>query len=156
MSQSGTRRVYIQTLYQSGVSLKTLQLLARHADLKTTLRIYVHVTESDKEAALEALPDLTEMIGRSSEALGEAPGVPPINEPLATHLPLAGDVSSQNVAGSGGTQDARPEAAAYRNSLDTNEKDASRHDLAASVASAPRRTRTYNPLIKSQLLCQLS
>jgi hypothetical protein len=24
------------------------------------------------------------------------------------------------------------------------------------IASAPRRTRTYNPLIKSQLLCQLS
>ena len=29
-------------------------------------------------------------------------------------------------------------------------------DVSASVGSAPRRTRTYNPLIKSQLLCQLS
>ena len=32
--------------------------------------------------------------------------------------------------------------------------DAARRDLAASGGSAPRRTRTYNPLIKSQLLCQ--
>ena len=28
--------------------------------------------------------------------------------------------------------------------------------LSSPVANAPRRTRTYNPLIKSQLLCQLS
>jgi hypothetical protein len=28
--------------------------------------------------------------------------------------------------------------------------------LSSSGESAPRRTRTYNPLIKSQLLCQLS
>jgi hypothetical protein len=31
-----------------------------------------------------------------------------------------------------------------------------RRDVSDSVANAPRRTRTYNPLIKSQLLCQLS
>ena len=29
-------------------------------------------------------------------------------------------------------------------------------DVSASAGNAPRRTRTYNPLIKSQLLCQLS
>ena len=29
-------------------------------------------------------------------------------------------------------------------------------DMSFSVNNAPRRTRTYNPLIKSQLLCQLS
>ena len=45
------RHGYIQTLCQSGVPLKTLQGLARHADPKTTFNIYVHVTESDKAAA---------------------------------------------------------------------------------------------------------
>ena len=30
------------------------------------------------------------------------------------------------------------------------------HPAASKKGTAPRRTRTYNPLIKSQLLCQLS
>ena len=54
------------------------------------------------------------------------------------------------MAAAGETMDNQPEREACRKSLDINEKDAARRDLAASGGSAPRRTRTYNPLIKSQ------
>ena len=40
--------------------------------------------------------------------------------------------------------------------MEVRELDASRRALPDPVGNAPRRTRTYNPLIKSQLLCQLS
>jgi hypothetical protein len=40
--------------------------------------------------------------------------------------------------------------------LDYEALDMTIRSMSVTIKSAPRRTRTYNPLIKSQLLCQLS
>jgi integrase len=150
------RHGYITTLARSGIPIKTLQTLARHADPRTTLNIYTHVSVSDTAAALVVLPDLAGLTPKPSGTPGSTPVATPINDPLAAHLPHAGDASGRIVAASGELAEDRADVEGRRNLLEANEKDATRRDLAASGGSAPRRTRTYNPLIKSQLLCQLS
>jgi site-specific recombinase XerD len=49
------RHGYITALAKSGVSIKTLQTLARHSDPKLTLNVYSHVTMHDT-AALDHYP----------------------------------------------------------------------------------------------------
>jgi Phage integrase family len=152
------RHGFISTLAKAGVPIKTLQTLARHSDPKLTLNIYSHLTLFDTASALDALPDLTRP-DSSREAVrmtGTDSVVTPISNLLAHHLPTAGDVSGRIVSHAGGINETTPGEGGCRNSLDSSALDGSCRDLADPVGNAPRRTRTYNPLIKSQLLCQLS
>ena len=50
------RHTFITSLEHVGVSPRTAQELARHADLGTTMRIYTHIGLHDKQAAIESLP----------------------------------------------------------------------------------------------------
>ena len=52
------RHGYISALARAGVPVKVVQALARHADPKTTLGIYAHLSAFDLYGALDALPDL--------------------------------------------------------------------------------------------------
>ena len=152
------RHGYITALAKAGVPIKTLQTLARHSDPKLTLNVYTHLTIHDTAAAVGALPDL---IGQTHgpeamAATGTDPVVTPINDPLALHLPYAGDGSGRIGSDAGGINEATPVAGGCCNSPDLPALDPSCRDESAAGGSAPRRTRTFNPLIKSQLLCQLS
>ena len=49
------RHSYATRLFEAGVDIKTVQKLMRHADYKTTLNIYVHVMDEEKEKAAAAL-----------------------------------------------------------------------------------------------------
>jgi site-specific recombinase XerD len=52
------RGQFISELAAAGVSLKTLQTLARHGDSSTTMKHYVRVQLSDTQAALDKLPPI--------------------------------------------------------------------------------------------------
>ena len=152
------RHGYITTLAKAGVPIKTLQTLARHSDPKLTLGVYTHVTIHDTAAALDALPDLTAPDPRpeAPRMTGTAPGMTPISNGFAPHLPHGGDGLGRIVAEAGGIIKADDPPSMSRNPLETEGFDASGRVVADAGGSAPRRTRTFNPLIKSQLLCQLS
>jgi integrase len=54
-----SRGTYISNLVSSGASVKTCQVLARHADPALTIGIYAKASLHDISGAVEALPDLT-------------------------------------------------------------------------------------------------
>ena len=75
---------------------------------------------------------------------------------LALNLPYSGDADrgkvTQNVRSGCQVDNPDPDS----QPLGISEVDAYSRNEAQHADSALRRTRTYNPLIKSQLLCQLS
>jgi integrase len=148
------RHGYVTVLARAGVPTKTLQTLARHSDPRLTLNVYAHLSVFDTAAALDALPDLTSP-GTSPEplAMTGTDAAAPINDRLAPYLPHTGDGIGQDAAAAGGIEGSCPDSAMGHKPLNLEEIDAARREQAASDESAPRRTRTYNPLIKSQLLC---
>ncbi len=141
----------------AGVSPRVVQRMMRHSTLELTGR-YTKPRAVDLERATAALPDLTSASARpdSLAMTGTDPIVPPIGDDLSHHLPTAGDGMGRTVAGSDAASEPNGEDAAGCKLLDQEALDAARRGLSASDVDAPRRTRTYNPLIKSQLLCQLS
>jgi integrase len=152
------RHGYISMLAKAGVPVKVLQILARHSDPKLTLNVYSHLTVFDTAAALDSLPDMTrhEPVPEAVRMTGTDPAVTPISNLLAHHLPTAGDANGRNVTDAGGMKQTTPDDRGCFNSLEFIELDGPSRVLTGPVGSAPRRTRTFNPLIKSQLLCQLS
>ena len=145
------RHGYITTLAKAGIPVKTLQTLARHSDPKLILNVYSHLTLFDTASALDALPDLTRP-NSSPEVVrmtGTDPAATPISNLLAHHLPTGGDASGRDVTHAGGMKQTTPDDGGCSNSLEISELDGPFRGLTGPVGSAPRRTRTYNPLIKS-------
>ena len=50
------RHLFITNLARAGISPKTAQTLARHADIRLTLGVYTHIDLHDQTAAIESLP----------------------------------------------------------------------------------------------------
>jgi hypothetical protein len=152
------RHGFITMLAKAGVPFKVLQTLARHSDPKLTLNVYSHLTVFDTVGALDALPDLTQTdpTPETVRMTGTDPIATPISNLVAHYLPTEGDGTGQDMSDAGGMTLTNPDDGGCRNSLESSEIDGSCRGLTEPVGSAPRRTRTYNPLIKSQLLCQLS
>jgi hypothetical protein len=61
------RQTVITNLSRAGVSPKMAQSLARHSDINLTMNVYTVVSVSDQAAAVESLPPLPGMPGRSPE-----------------------------------------------------------------------------------------
>ena len=145
------RHGFITSMAKAGLSLKTMMTLARHSDPKLTMNVYSHLTLHDTAAALDSLPDL---IGpdtdRQSMAATGTDGRH-ISERFAHPLPIGGDGNRRIVSEAGDTNETTPDEGGCRNILGMSTLDASGHDMTDAAASASRRTRTYNPLIKSQL-----
>jgi integrase len=152
------RHGFVTMLAKAGVPLKAMMTLARHSDPKLTMNVYSHLTLHDTAAALDALPDLTAPapLPEALGATGTDPGVTSISKRFAPLLPHGGDGTGRELSDAGGSNETTPDVGGCRNTLAMSGLDASGRELSDAVASAPRRTRTYNPLIKSQLLCQLS
>lgn len=68
------RHGYVTSLAKSGIPVKTLQSLARHADPKTTLNIYAHLDKSDTAPSLDALPDFSMAVPADSTPPRRNPG----------------------------------------------------------------------------------
>ncbi len=152
------RHGYITALARAGVPIKTLQTLARHSDPKLTLNVYTHLTIHDTASALKGLPDFSTPSPRPEvlKATGTDPAVPSIDDPFALFLPYAGDGSGRDLSVLGDENETTPEAGGCRNTLELSALDGQSRDLTVPDTDASRWTRTINPLIKSQLLCQLS
>ena len=75
---------------------------------------------------------------------------------LPHYFPTAGDVSGRNPTLADAMAVSESKSLTEGQTLENKASDASGRGPSCCDGNAPRRTRTYNPLIKSQLLCQLS
>jgi hypothetical protein len=148
------RAAYVTNLVASGASVKTCQTLARHSTPSLTIGVYAKASLHDIKGAVENLLDMSPGETAPAEPLamtGTDPVSTPISERLGHHLATGGDVSSRNVAVAGVLAQSDVPTLTNDKPLVSKGLDASSRLETSSVGNAPRRTRTYNPLIKSQL-----
>jgi len=148
---------------RSGIDLRTLQELAGHSDPILTAR-YSHRRLYDLTAAVNKLPNLvpaptitdseqlflrlTGTEGGAAGDFGVVPGVVPgvVTGPIRLHRTAPEYTEGTVERSSGGSSEV----------LENMADGVDSHPSASSDTSAPARIRTLDPLIKSQLLYQLS
>ncbi len=148
------RHGYITALARSGASVKATQTLARHSDPKLTLNVYTHLELSDGRAAVENAfgssnppkSDQLRATGTTDFDAGERTRKRQRDTHTDSHTSASGCAQSNN----------EPSDDDAHKSLVFGDFRAPTHEDAGPDRSAPRRTRTFDPLIKSQLLYQLS
>lgn len=146
------RHSYVALLDHAGVSPKTAMQLARHSDPKLTMAIYGRAQLHDLGAAVAALPTLADARQALKGTGTNGTGLPPVCTGFAHPI----DRACRNMRGDDrALLSETGEETGYK-SLTVQGVEATCDSMRADDASAPCRTRTYNPLIKSQLLCQLS
>jgi len=160
------RHSYITRLLRSGVSVPVTQRLARHKTPDLTLRVYAHVNQDEQRAALGAafgpapangqIPTKNGHV-RPPEAQSEAPARMR-SRMRGAHTASLADALDRTMADLIGciTDGNRLE---YKSKMGKDFRTFLQEAAAPRTGekeSTPRRTRTFNPLIKSQLLYQLS
>jgi hypothetical protein len=148
------RHGYVTLLIRSGANLSTVQKLARHSTPDLTSHTYAHLSLHDAAAAVERLPALgptppdseagslaaTGTDGPAAHISNVWPFFYPLGDGGPGRVPPRAVVRNETTPGEGGCH----------NSLDPSALDGPCRDMAEPVANAPRRTRTFNPLIKSR------
>jgi hypothetical protein len=144
----------ISDLVSSGVSVKTCQSLARHSTPSLTIAVYAKASLHDIKGAVENLPDPTprESAPEPLAMIGTDPIVTPISERFGHYLATGGDGSGRSESVSDVMTGSDSQSPMDQNPLEMTGLDASGRDVSVTVGSAPHRTRTYNPLIKSRVL----
>ncbi len=152
------RHSYLTLGGRSGIDLRTLQELAGHSDPVLTAR-YTHRRLHDLAGAVDKMPSLVPTAEQTSAA-PELPlrltGTGGSNAPGAVPDAVTGDAGRHRSAPKctfgivGGTSDVAPQP------LEMEGAGADLRRPASNCFSAPSRARTEDPLIKSQLLYQLS
>ena len=61
------RHTFISNLTRAGVGPKMAQTLARHSDINLTMRIYTHVADEDRTAAIATLPAPPSFVAESTD-----------------------------------------------------------------------------------------
>jgi integrase len=152
------RATFITMLVKGGATVKEAQSLARHSTPTLTLNTYTKLGVHDLAGALDRLPTIPNPGDQSGRGALRATG---------TDDATAESVLTSNPDKQGAEQfppmhdhsaDDPPEPIPFSRASDCDDvsKSNAAHDGAASCSNALYRTRTYDPLIKSQLLCQLS
>ena len=131
----------------AGNSPGVVQRLMRHATPGLTSR-YTRPTNEALRNAATAFP--------SFRPTQPSPAQVPIGDPFAVSLPCAPVSAGQSLALNDTICDPIKAEPPSHNPLEDCNIGSLGQSESLSDQSAPRRTRTYNPLIKSQLLCQLS
>jgi len=161
------RHSFIAMLDKSGATLKEAMQLARHSDPKLTMAVYGRAQLHDLAEAVRRLPGLlkapateTPKHAAAAQTLAAtgtdgADSTDPGSISYTT-LTQTSDGTCLRLMAADGEQGAEGVKGIGRNPLDLQGVEADRGRLMVNEEGAPRRTRTYNPLIKSQLLCQLS
>ncbi len=139
----------------AGVSPRVVQRLMRHSTLELTGR-YTRPRTVDLEQAARSIPSIRPESPERDSARATGTDGQPISERFAHYLPTEGDGSSRPESDAVATLHLNGAVDDRRKEKPETGLDASGRDESASVTSASRRTRTFNPLIKSQLLCRLS
>ena len=166
----------------AGVSPRVVQRLMRHSTLELTGR-YTRPRAVDVERAALSLPSLqpsrtpkgdsaeqaatgtsgpthrhasADLTADLADGGKQGAGGDRISEPFAHYLPIAGDGSGRGPSETDGPASLDGKSDEVGFAREKPGLDGPGRPETAEVENAPRRTRTYNPLIKSQLLCQLS
>ncbi len=142
------RHSYLTLVQRSGVHPKVAQELARHSDSRLTMNVYTHAHLHDLAGAVEMLPSLLPSGRTALKATGtdgrhvlrhcpqHCPGVDSGRDLLrAVETPAEGDERDAGCRNPGS-------ASALESDCD---------EVRVEERSAPCRTRTYNPLIKSHI-----
>ena len=154
------RATYITLLVKGGAPMKVAQDLARHSDPKLTMNVYTMLGIHDLTGALDSLPGETPSV-RDDEpmrATGTCDAMPAESGSADPRSRLRSSSANPHhpAQRSASHREDGPLPFDARKSLRGADQRSSARSGAAARGNAPRRTRTFNPLIKSQLLCQLS
>jgi len=149
------RHTFISRLNRAGVPISTAMNLARHSDPTLTLKTYGHVSAADRKTGVETasiqgpatpknapvgLP-ARKQIRKCAEHTAPHPPAPDRTTTASRETsPEQHPTSNKPLNGSGFRIDPHGDA----------------EPCTSSKPNTPRRTRTFNPLIKSQLLYRLS
>lgn len=155
------RTSFISHVVAGGASVKVAQTLARHSTATLTFDVYARASLHDVRGSVESLPDLSTSPAapEALKATGTADPMPNMiahGSELAHYLPIGETGTSRIVSEAAGLGSLACVLPGNDKPLPEKGLDASCRMEPDSVASASRWTRTINPLIKSQLLCQLS
>ncbi len=150
---------FISRVVEAGANVKEAMELARHSDPKLTMKTYAKVSLHNLSRVLDGMPGANVRPDRepqSQQATGTdnfAPSMandPPQKCPQSAH--------DEGKLGAASRDDHTPTGAApsgHKGLKLAGLRDDARRG-APNRGNAPRRTRTFDPLIKSQLLYQLS
>ena len=155
----GLRVHYVSRVVEAGANVKEAMELARHSDPKLTLRTYAKVSIHNLARVLDGMANPDNGPEREAQEM-RATGTDNHTATCINATPQKGPQSERGSA---------PEGAAARDEAGTThtcvgggkrlriaELGVAARTGAADCENAPRRTRTDDPLIKSQLLYQLS
>jgi len=156
------RHTFITTLVRSGVSPAVAKTLARHSTITLTIDRYTHTLVADQRAALASLPKLPETPDPASQratgTLADGAETCPHFCPQSRFTEGHRVASIDTVRGVGRSGNQLSPGAGK--SFGQKPLDSSCHVLSPPVSrakkTAPPGIRTPDPLIKSQLLYQLS
>ncbi len=146
-------------LAASGAHPKVAQTIMRHSDINLTMGLYTHILRGQESQAIENLPDLSWQMEETQKATGTDDSTRAYKK--LTKKPVSG----RNRLSSNGNRTGpvsnrkRPTGKTHKGShnktLDNKKGRMSSSDSDPD-SSGRCRIRTYDRLIKSQLLCQLS
>ena len=159
------RHTFITRLAKSGVAPAVAKTLARHSTITLTIDHYTHTLVEDERAALDKLPAILPVENAQPvEVAAQATGTDDAPLQRAPNMHQMGTASchpesSSAIVGKIENSDCSASPSDQKHLKSKGKNNAghrmSSRDKLAGV-NAPPRTRTLNPLIKSQLLCQLS
>ncbi len=155
----GLRVHYISRVVEAGANVKEAMELARHSDPKLTLKTYARVGIHSLARVLNGMATAPTPPVLDAEVLRATGTDPRENMPLKA-CPQKSPHSAHKVEQPGATRreqtDASDTDGVERKPLKIGDLRVTAHQGATTSENAPRRTRTFDPLIKSQLLYQLS
>ncbi len=136
---------------QAGVSPRVVQRLMRHSTLELTGR-YTRPRAVDLENAARSLPTLRPETPDVEPLAATGTDSRPISEVFAHYLPTEGDGTGRIESDAVGITQELPVGMDQRKARPEAGLDASGRVVSDTVGSAPRWTRTINPLIKRKSL----
>jgi integrase len=155
----GLRVHYVSRVVEAGANVKEAMELARHSDPKLTLKTYARVGMHNLSRVLDGMPKADTRPTRQAESL-RATGTDDYAASRENDPPQKSPHSVRGMekrsAASRDESDYAPASVGGGKPLRIAELGTAAQRGAASCQNAPRRTRTFDPLIKSQLLYQLS
>jgi len=152
-------------LAASGVHPKTAQSIMRHSDINLTMNAYTHTLRGQEAKAIESLPDLSLSDRETRKATGTDDSmVDSAYKPAYKKLTKKAYFDGQRLSAIGsaeGNQNSKTgDIDDFDNTFQTADLQTKKDRLSTSdTGQKPTgryRTRTCDPLIKSQLLCRLS
>jgi integrase/recombinase XerC len=149
---------YVSRVVEAGANVKEAMELARHSDPKLTLKTYARTGLHSLTRVLDGMPgtqpkpatERQTMRATGTDGRTFGPGQCPQKSPHSQRGMVRDDAADREEAIASGEASDGSKGLRLKGLRDSTRGDAE------SCENAPRRTRTFDPLIKSQLLYQLS